>query len=56
MLPFVYVAHIPFFVAIRYAAPILPAIYLLAVFAVVALRFRFIESAKDTNQADRGSS
>jgi len=56
MLPFVYVAHIPFFAAIRYAAPILPAIYLLAVFAVVALRFRFIESAKDTNQADGGSS
>lgn len=34
MLLFTYLAHIPFFVAIRYAVPIFPAIYLLAITAV----------------------
>lgn len=37
MLAFVYLVHIPFFVATRYAVPIFPAIYLLAVFAIVVL-------------------
>jgi 4-amino-4-deoxy-L-arabinose transferase-like glycosyltransferase len=37
MLAFLYLVHIPFFVASRYAVPIFPAIYLLAVFAIVIL-------------------
>jgi hypothetical protein len=37
MLAFLYLVHIPFFVASRYAVPIFPAIYLLAVFAIVVL-------------------
>ena len=40
MLPFIYLVHIPFFVAARYAVPIYPAMYLLAVYAVVALTRR----------------
>lgn len=34
MLLFTYLAHIPFFVAIRYAVPIFPAMYLLAIAAI----------------------
>ena len=37
MLGFLYLVHIPFFVAARYAVPVYPAIYLLAVFAVTLL-------------------
>jgi 4-amino-4-deoxy-L-arabinose transferase-like glycosyltransferase len=37
MIAFLYLVHIPFFVATRYAVPIFPAIYLLAVFAIVVL-------------------
>jgi len=36
LLAFIYLVHLPFFVAARYLAPVLPAIYLLAAFAVVA--------------------
>ncbi len=35
LLAFVYLVHLPFFVAARYLAPVWPAIYLLAAFAVV---------------------
>jgi hypothetical protein len=34
-LMFVYLVHIPFFVTTRYAVPIFPVVYLLAVFAIV---------------------
>ena len=37
---FLYLIHIPFFTATRYAVPVFPAIYLLAIFPIVGLIFR----------------
>ena len=37
---FLYLIHIPFVVSTRYSVPVFPVIYLLAVFAIVALIFR----------------
>jgi 4-amino-4-deoxy-L-arabinose transferase-like glycosyltransferase len=37
---FLYLIHIPFVVATRYSVPVFPAIYLLAVFAIVGFIFR----------------
>jgi 4-amino-4-deoxy-L-arabinose transferase-like glycosyltransferase len=37
LLMFLYLVHIPFFVATRYAVPVFPAVYFLAVFAIVVL-------------------
>ena len=53
MLGFVYLIHIPFFVAARYAVPTYPAMYLLAVFAVLALLPAILRAPKPSTKPTR---